>query len=72
MSVYKIQMPDNYPEESIQNTEHGKSLKSRKPFCNEENRIIRQLAANMFIIVIHSLHHLINCPVITNKICASL
>ena len=34
-SAYKIQMPGNYPEESIQRTEHGKSLKSRMPiiFC---------------------------------------
>ena len=29
-SSYKIQMPGNYPEENIQHTEHGKSLKSRK------------------------------------------
>jgi hypothetical protein len=28
MSAYKIQMPGNYPEESIQHSEHGKSLKS--------------------------------------------
>ena len=28
-SVYKIQTPGNYPEESIQRTEHGESLKSR-------------------------------------------
>jgi len=28
-SAYKIQTPDNYPEERIQHTEHGKSLKSR-------------------------------------------
>jgi len=27
--AYKIQMPGNYPEESIQHSEHGKSLKSR-------------------------------------------
>ena len=27
-SAYKIQMPGNYPEESIQHSEHGKSLKS--------------------------------------------
>jgi hypothetical protein len=27
--AYKIQMPGNYPEESIQHTEHGESLKSR-------------------------------------------
>jgi hypothetical protein len=28
--AYKIQRPRNYPEESIQHSEHGKSLKSRK------------------------------------------
>ena len=30
--VYKIHTPENYPEESIQHSEHGKSLKSR--ICN--------------------------------------
>jgi hypothetical protein len=29
MSAHKIQMPGDYPEESIQHSEHGKSLKSR-------------------------------------------
>ena len=28
-SAYKIQMPGNYPKESIQHTEHGESLKLR-------------------------------------------
>jgi hypothetical protein len=28
-SAYNIQTPGNYPEENIQHTEHGKSLKSR-------------------------------------------
>jgi len=28
-SAYKIQTTGNYPEESIQHSEHGKSLKSR-------------------------------------------
>jgi len=28
-SAYKIQTPGSYPEENIQHTEHGKSLKSR-------------------------------------------
>ena len=27
--VYKIQKPGNYPEESIQHSQHGESLKSR-------------------------------------------
>jgi hypothetical protein len=31
-SAYKIQTPGNYPEENIQHTEHGKSLKSRTGF----------------------------------------
>jgi len=31
-SAYKIQTPGNYPEENIQHTEHGESLKSR--ICN--------------------------------------
>jgi hypothetical protein len=26
-SAYKIQMPGNHPEENIQHTEHGESLK---------------------------------------------
>jgi len=29
-SAHKIQMPGIYPEENIQHTEHGESLKSRK------------------------------------------
>jgi len=28
-SAYKIQTPGNYPEESIQHSEHSESLKSR-------------------------------------------
>jgi hypothetical protein len=31
-SAHKIQTPGNYPEENIQHTEHGESLKSRKLF----------------------------------------
>jgi hypothetical protein len=30
--AYKIQTPGNYPEESIQHSEHGESLKSRKTY----------------------------------------
>ena len=30
ISAYKIQTPGNYPEESIQHSEHSKNLKSRK------------------------------------------
>jgi len=28
-SAYKIRTPGNYPEENIQHTEHGESLRSR-------------------------------------------
>jgi hypothetical protein len=31
-SAYKIQTPGNYPEENIQHTEHGESLKSGTVF----------------------------------------
>ena len=31
-SAYKIQRPGNYPEENIERTEHGESLKSRNIF----------------------------------------
>jgi len=30
--AYKIRTPGNYPEENIQHTEHGESLKSRSIF----------------------------------------
>jgi len=29
-SAYRLQTPSNYPKESVQHTEHGESLKSRK------------------------------------------
>jgi hypothetical protein len=31
-SAYKIQTPGNHPEENIQHTEHGESLKSKSLF----------------------------------------
>jgi hypothetical protein len=31
-SAYKIQTPGNYPEENIQHSQHGESLKSRISF----------------------------------------
>jgi hypothetical protein len=33
-AAYKIQTQGNYPEESIQHSEHGKSLKSRSIFVS--------------------------------------
>jgi hypothetical protein len=39
-SACKIQTPGNYPEESIQRSEHGESFKSRfKIFCNDTNNL---------------------------------
>jgi hypothetical protein len=32
-SAYKIQTPGNHPEENIQHTEHGESLKSKILSC---------------------------------------
>jgi len=32
--AYKIQTLGNYPEESIQHSEHGESLKSRLSLCS--------------------------------------
>ena len=52
-SAYKIQTPGNYPEESIQLSEHGECLKSRKlktcfVFSNEMYCIIY---TNKYIII---------------------
>jgi hypothetical protein len=33
MLAYKIQTTGNYPEESVQHSEHGESLKSRIIYC---------------------------------------
>jgi hypothetical protein len=42
-SAYKIQTPGNHPEENIQHTEHGESLKSK---------IVRRLIDIIIIIII--------------------
>ena len=44
-SAYKIQKPGNYPEESIQHTEHGESLKSRIYRLYLSHKINRPLSA---------------------------
>jgi len=41
-SAHKIQTPGNYPEENIQHTEHGESLKSRKIFLNIATKIFHK------------------------------
>jgi hypothetical protein len=51
-SAYKIQTPGNYPEENIQHTEHGESLKSR--MYNE----VTLLAGNVFNVFLISPHYL--------------
>jgi hypothetical protein len=42
-SAYKIQTPGNYPEESIQQTEHGEGLKSRYYFICESHTVVKNL-----------------------------
>jgi hypothetical protein len=38
MLAFKLQMPVNHPEESIQHSEHGETLKSRLQYMlNNEN-----------------------------------
>ena len=37
--AYKIKTPGNYPEESIQHTEQGESLKSRKKLDEANSRL---------------------------------
>jgi hypothetical protein len=44
-SAYKIQTPANYPEENIQHTEHGESLKSRT-FKKDSYEAIRLLVGS--------------------------
>ena len=39
-SAYKIQTPGNYPEENIQHTEHGESLKSRIVYYSYFNLVV--------------------------------
>jgi len=44
--AYKIQMPGNYPEESIQHSEHSESLKSR--ICTVVFRILNCVGSQGF------------------------
>jgi hypothetical protein len=59
-SVYKIQKPGNYPEESIQHSDHGESLKSRMQLRfhlehqAEISLITSQVAASVNSIMSHS------------------
>ena len=57
-SAYKLQTPGNYPKESIQHTEHGESLKSRKsilvPFLNAAGLSKNLLAVYCQYLVLHS------------------
>jgi hypothetical protein len=47
-SVYKIQTPGNYPEENIQHTEHGESLKSRMTVLFKLRYIMNFVQNSMF------------------------
>jgi hypothetical protein len=47
-SAYKIQTSGNYPEESIQHSEHGESFKSRKSMQDVDNFIPNWTASGSF------------------------
>ena len=44
--AYKIQTPGNYPQESIQHSEHGESLKIKKKYVFIKIITITQLRTN--------------------------
>jgi hypothetical protein len=55
-SAYKIQTPGNYPEENIQHTEDGESLKSRRgyyftfpppPVCGDADPLAAQINTSL-------------------------
>ena len=60
-SAYTIQTPGNYPEESIQHSEHGESLKSRMPFLSE-SLMLETLISNPSLVhcsqSVHDFEHL--------------
>jgi hypothetical protein len=55
-SAYKIQKPGNYPEGSIQHSEHGESLKSRRIVYllviekNNKRRTVQRIKINKKIL----------------------
>jgi hypothetical protein len=55
-SAYKIQTPGNYPEENIQHTEHGESLKSRtdRMFLHRRSLEVRETQCSGFRIFVIS------------------
>jgi hypothetical protein len=66
MSAYKIQMPGNYPEESIQHLENSESLKSRilqsmfkiKKMVKTANEAIAEILKDKYV-NLTAIHHLI-------------
>jgi hypothetical protein len=50
-SAYKIQTPGNYPDENIQHTEHGESLKSRivKGSLNSNYEYLLFIASTFYV-----------------------
>jgi hypothetical protein len=54
-SASKIQMPGNYPEENIQHTEHGESLKSRIHFMLSSKNQNKKKFNAFFILIYHSI-----------------
>ena len=59
-SAYKLQMLGNYPKESIQRTEHGKSLKSRIPVpCCGVHPALRLCTSSLLVIFWDD--HVVSC-----------
>ena len=54
-SAYKIQTPSNYPEESIQHSEHGENLKSRNCHYDTNCQARAQIQIQFNIQQVHGL-----------------
>jgi hypothetical protein len=63
--AYKIQTPGNYPEESIQHSEHGESFKSRVYFLQLDRTFISvQFSADTAVFVIYFMNCILNVQII--------
>ena len=60
-SAYKIQTPGNYPEESVQHSEHGESLKSR-------NHTSSATIATPIYSLLHATYAVISCSALFSPV----
>jgi hypothetical protein len=69
-SAYKIQTPGNYPEESIQHSEHGESLKTRTslfPFKELHRFLLGEYFTSDISSIYSQLSSATNRPSVFNK-----